>query len=177
MIIFLFLLPKPLEDVSTCRPLCQARSMMSVQPDPMHGPRIPISGPKCPTQHNGSKAWLGSAKQTHAAVPSVSCLPPSSLSLQQIKGGWGMKVCLLFLLHYIQWHCLGLPAKNRRDLAAGITKRWQRRVSLVTELSALQPRALRSFQQGCASLTKNRAWPWTFSFLDCQFVCIQQRAL
>lgn len=59
--------------------------MMSMQPDPMHGPRIPTSGHKRPTQHNGSKAWLGSAKQMYAAVPNTSCLPLSLVSLQQIK--------------------------------------------------------------------------------------------
>ena len=98
MINFLLLLPKPLEDVSTRQPSRQVGSMMSMQPDPKHGLRIPTLGPKCPTQHNESKAWVGSAKQTHAAVPSISCLPLSLLSLRQIKGGWGMKACLLFLL-------------------------------------------------------------------------------
>lgn len=40
-----------------------------------------------------------------------------------------MKVCWLFLLPYIQWHCLDLPAKTWTDLTAGIARRrWQRRV-------------------------------------------------
>lgn len=95
-----------------------------------HGPGTRASNP---TQ------WISSAKKC-AAVPSISHLSLSSLSLGQTKGGWGVKVCLLFLLPLTpDGTALAHQAEWGRLHSWHGQEEMMRRVSVLTQLGTLRP--------------------------------------